>query len=67
MLALLVDSSDPLFRCEFGLRINVTVKESNCHGYAISGNHRDRVTCSGRGECSSEFAEVRLLFIILCD
>ena len=26
MLALLVDSSDPLFRCEFGLRINVTVK-----------------------------------------
>ncbi|KAI0235466.1 hypothetical protein LSAT2_014014 [Lamellibrachia satsuma] len=41
----IVDSSDPLFRCEFGLRLNVTMRPSLC---VISGQE---TPCSARGHC----------------
>lgn len=40
---------DSTFRCDFGLRLNVSVKENNCRPPF------SRETCSGRGQCSTNF------------
>lgn len=41
---------DSTFRCDFGLRLNVSVKESNCKAPLSSE------ICSGRGQCSTNFS-----------
>ncbi|XP_048246592.1 delta and Notch-like epidermal growth factor-related receptor [Haliotis rufescens] len=41
---------DPLIRCEFGLRLNVTVKDNNCH-------HGDGPSCEGQGFCVTRKGE----------
>jgi len=40
---------DSTFRCDFGLRVNVSVKESNCKAPSSSD------ICSGRGQCTTNF------------
>lgn len=41
---------DSTFRCNFGLRLNVSVKESHCKAPSESE------ICSGRGQCSTNFS-----------
>ena len=41
---------DSTFRCDFGLRLNVSVKENNCRPPSTSE------MCSGRGQCSTNFS-----------
>lgn len=40
---------DSTFRCDFGLRLNVSVKENNCKANSSSE------ICSGRGQCTTNF------------
>lgn len=40
---------DSTFRCDFGLRLNVSVKENNCKAPSASE------ICSGRGQCTTNF------------
>lgn len=40
---------DSTFRCDFGLRLNVSVKENKCSSPSTN------VTCSGRGQCTTNF------------
>lgn len=54
-----VDAADDLLvTCESGLRLNVTVKSSNCH---VAGD----VMCSDRGLCLTQHAQVNFcLFLV---
>ena len=41
-----------LYRCDFGLRLNVTVKEKRC-----SPSDKDKTYCNGRGKCFTDFTK----------
>ena len=43
---------DTIFRCEFGLRLNVSVKGNHCYNSSSDGSE----LCSGRGQCHTNFS-----------
>lgn len=46
-----IDNVDLTFRCDFGLRVNVSVKANKCYKPGSSEQ------CSGRGQCSTDFSQ----------